>query len=217
MATNKGTVKKTNLSAFTSVRKSGMLAMALDEGEELISVRMTDGNSEILMATRGGLAIHFGETDVREMGRPAHGVRGILLNRKDEVVAMDTITDPAAEVLTITENGMAKRTRLEEYTKQIRGGKGRINYNLTDKTGDVAGMAIVHPEDELYIITASGIIMVTGVSDISQIGRNTQGVKAISLNEGDKVTGIATVEPEEKIMGGEAGKAPAAPEESGND
>ena len=217
MATNKGTVKKTKLSAFTSVRKSGMRAMALDEGEELISVRMTDGNSEILMATRGGLAIHFGETDVREMGRPAHGVRGILLNRKDEVVAMDTITDPAAEVLTITENGMAKRTRLEEYTKQIRGGKGRINYNLTDKTGDVAGMAIVHPEDELYIITASGIIMVTGVSDISQIGRNTQGVKAISLNEGDKVTGIATVEPEEKIMGGEAGKAPAAPEESGND
>ena len=98
------------------------------------------------------------------------------------------------------ENGMAKRTKLEEYTQQTRGGKGRINYNLTDKTGEVVGMSIVHPEDELYIITASGIIMVTGVSDISQIGRNTQGVKAISLNEGDKVTGIATVEPEDNLV-----------------
>lgn len=200
MATNKGTVKKTKLTEFASVRKSGMKSIALKDGEELISVRMTDGNSEILMATRGGLAIHFAETDVRDMGRPAHGVRGINLNLKDEVVAMDTITDPGTEVLTITENGMAKRTKLEEYTQQTRGGKGRINYNLTDKTGEVVGMSIVHPEDELYIITASGIIMVTGVSDISQIGRNTQGVKAISLNEGDKVTGIATVEPEDNLV-----------------
>ena len=134
------------------------------------------------------------------MGRVAHGVRGINLNVQDTVVAMDAIYDLESEVLTVTENGSGKRTKLSEYTKQIRGGKGRINYKLTEKTGLVAGMTIVKPNDELYIITASGIIIRTNVDELSTISRNTQGVKAISLNEGDVVTAIATVEAEENVV-----------------
>lgn len=200
MATNKGTVKRTKLTEFSSVRKTGLRAINLNENEELISVKLTNGESTILMATRGGMAIHFSEQDVRDMGRAAHGVRGINLNMQDTVVAMDSIYDPESEVLTVTENGSGKRTKLSEYTIQTRGGKGRINYKLTEKTGLVAGMTIVHPQDELYIITASGIIIRTNVDELSTISRNTQGVKAISLNEGDKVTSIATVEAEEDVV-----------------
>ena len=200
MATNKGTVKRTKLTEFSSVRKNGLRAINLNDKEELISVKLTDGASTILMATQGGMAIHFSEQDVRDMGRTAHGVRGINLNVQDAVVAMDSIYDPESEVLTVTENGSGKRTRLEEYTLQTRGGKGRINYKLTEKTGLVAGMTIVHPGDELYIITASGIIIRTNVDELSTISRNTQGVKAISLNEGDKVTSIATVEAEDHVI-----------------
>lgn len=200
MATNKGTVKRTKLTEFASVRKNGLRAIVLNDNEELISVKLTHGNSNILMATRGGMAIHFSEQDVRVMGRVAHGVRGINLNVQDAVVAMDAIYDLESEVLTVTENGSGKRTKLSEYTKQIRGGKGRINYKLTEKTGLVAGMTIVKPNDELYIITASGIIIRTNVDELSTISRNTQGVKAISLNEGDVVTAIATVEAEENVV-----------------
>ena len=134
------------------------------------------------------------------MGRSAHGVRGINLGIHDTVVAMDSVYDPESEVLTVTENGNGKRTKLSEYTKQTRGGKGRINYKITPKTGLVAGMTIVHPHDELYIISAEGIIIRMDVKELSKISRNTQGVNVITLKDGDKVTAIATVESEEEIV-----------------
>jgi DNA gyrase subunit A len=200
MATDKGTVKRCKLTDFSFVRRSGLKAIVLNEDEELIGVRMTDGNASILMATRDGMAIHFSEEDVRCMGRSAHGVRGINLGRHDTVVAMDYAYDPESEVLTVTENGQGKRTKLSEYTKQTRGGKGRINYKLTPKTGDVVGMTVVNPKDELYIITAAGIVIRMDVDQLRKLGRNTQGVNVITLREGDKVTSIAAVESEEGIV-----------------
>lgn len=133
MATNKGTVKKTNLNDFNSARKAGLIAMTLDDNEELIGVELTDGSSEIVLATRRGLAIRFDEQDVRPMGRTAHGVRGIQLGFDDEVVAMDSVTNENEEVLTATEEGLGKRTAVSEYRKQTRGGKGVINIKVTEK------------------------------------------------------------------------------------
>ena len=200
MATNQGTVKRTRLTDFSYVRKSGLKAIVLNEEEELISVKLTDGNSTVLLATREGMAIHFSEQDVRCLSRSAHGVRGINLSIHDTLVAMDATNDPEREVLTVTENGSGKRTKLSEYPQQIRGGKGRINYKITTKTGLVAGMTIVHPEDELYIISAEGMIIRMDVDTLSKISRNTQGVNVITLKDGDKVTAIATVESEEDII-----------------
>ena len=200
MATDRGTVKRCKLTDFSFVRRSGLKAIVLNEDEELISVRMTDGNASILMATRDGMAIHFSEEDVRCMGRGAHGVRGINLWLHDTVVAMDFAYDPESEVLTVTENGQGKRTKLSEYTKQTRGGKGRINYKLTPKTGKVVGMTVVNPKDELYIITAAGIVIRMDVDQLRKLGRNTQGVNVITLREGDKVTSIAAVESEDEIV-----------------
>ena len=200
MATDRGTVKRCKLTDFSFVRRIGLKAIVLNDAEELISVRMTDGKASILMATRDGMAIHFNEDDVRCMSRAAHGVRGINLGLNDVVVAMDCAEDPESEVLTVTGNGQGKRTKLSEYTKQTRGGKGRINYKLTAKTGDVVGMTVVDPKDELYIITAAGIVIRMDVKQLRKLKRNTQGVNVITLREGDKVTSIATVESEEDIM-----------------
>ena len=200
MATNQGTVKRSKLTDFSFVRKNGLKAIVLNEEEELISVKLTDGNCSILLATREGQAIHFKEQDVRCLGRGAHGVRGINLSVRDKVVAMDATNDPESEVLTVTENGSGKRTKLSEYTQQIRGGKGRINYKITTKTGLVAGMTIVHPKDELYIISAEGIIIRMDVDELAKIKRNTQGVNVITLKDNDKVTAIATVASEDDIV-----------------
>ena len=179
MATNKGTVKKTNLNDFNSARKAGLIAMTLDDNEELIGVELTDGSSEIVLATRRGLAIRFDEQDVRPMGRTAHGVRGIQLNYGDEVVAMDSVTSENSEVLTATEQGLGKRTSVSEYRKQTRGGKG---------------MKVINPEQEILLITAAGIIIRIDGEGISQFGRNAQGVKLMTLNEGDKVVSLAAVQ-----------------------
>lgn len=197
MATNKGTVKKTNLNDFNSARKAGLIAMTLDENEELIGVELTDGNSEIVLATRRGLAIRFDEQDVRPMGRTAHGVRGIQLGFDDEVVAMDSVTNENEEILTATEEGLGKRTAVSEYRKQTRGGKGVINIKVTEKTGAVVGMQVINPEQEILLITAAGIIIRIDVEGISQFGRNAQGVKLMTLNEGDKVVSLAAVQHDE--------------------
>jgi len=198
MATNRGIVKKTKLTEFTNVRRSGLRGISLGEDEELISVKLTDGNSEIFMATRNGLAIHFHERDVRETGRPSHGVRGMTLHASDTLISMDTVkADEDCDLLTVTDQGMGKRTKHSLYSCQTRGGKGRINYNLNSKTGLVAGMVVVREDDELYTTTANGIIMRTRVKGISQIGRNTQGVRVVSLKDGDKITSIAALAPEE--------------------
>lgn len=194
MATNKGTVKKTNLNDFNSARKAGLIAMTLDDNEELIGVELTDGSSEIVLATRRGLAIRFDEQDVRPMGRTAHGVRGIQLGFDDEVVAMDSVTNENEEVLTATEEGLGKRTAVGEYRKQTRGGKGVINIKVTEKTGAVVGMEVINPEQEILLITAAGIIIRIDGEGISQFGRNAQGVKLMTLNEGDKVVSLAAVQ-----------------------
>ena len=198
MATNKGTVKKTNLNDFNSARKAGLIAMTLDDNEELIGVELTDGNSEIILATRRGLAIRFDEQDVRPMGRTAHGVRGIQLGFDDEVVAMDSVTGENEEVLTATEEGLGKRTAVSEYRKQTRGGKGVINIKVTEKTGAVVGMKVINPAQEILLITAAGIIIRIDGEGISQFGRNAQGVKLMTLNEGDKVVSLAAVQHDEE-------------------
>ena len=198
MATNKGTVKKTNLVDFDSARKTGLIAINLDANEDLIGVEMTDGNSEIVIATKNGIAIRFDEQDVRPMGRTAHGVRGITLNYGDEVVAMDSVANEDYEVLTATELGMGKRTAVSEYRKQTRGGKGVINMKITEKTGTVVGMRVINPEQEIMMITAGGIIIRIDVDQISQYSRNTQGVKLMTLNDEDKVVSLAAIHHEEE-------------------
>ena len=190
----KGTVKKTNLEDFNSARKVGLIAITLDENEQLIGVELTDGNSEIILATRNGIAIRFDEQDVRPMGRTAHGVRGIQLNYGDEVVAMDSVTSENSEVLTATEQGLGKRTSVSEYRKQTRGGKGVINIKVNEKTGIVIGMKVITPGQEIMMITAAGIIIRIDVEGISQFGRNAQGVKLMTLNDDDKVVSLAAVQ-----------------------
>ena len=198
MATNKGTVKKTNLKDLESARKIGLVAINLDANEDLIGVELTDGNSEIILATRNGIAIRFDEQDVRYMGRTAHGVKGISLNYGDEVVAMDSVPNENYEVLTATEFGMGKRTAVSEYRKQTRGGKGIINIKITERTGPVVGMKVINPAQEIMMITSAGIIIRIDVDSISQYGRFAQGVKLMTLNENDKVVSLAAIHHEEE-------------------
>ncbi|MHC1717853.1 MAG: DNA gyrase subunit A [Acidaminococcaceae bacterium] len=195
MATNRGTVKKTTLTDFDSTRKIGLNAITLDDNEDLIDVKLTDGHSSIILATRNGLAIHFSEDDVRPMGRTAHGVRGIMLGVDDIVVSMDTVPENG-EVLTATEEGMGKRTMASEYRVQTRGGKGVINLRVTEKTGHVVGALVLLPQQEIIMVTAAGLIIRLTADGISKFGRNAQGVKLIDLNGADKVVAIAVVEEE---------------------
>ena len=191
MATNRGTVKRCKLTDFSSVRKNGLKAMVLHDGEELISVKATDGSNSILLATHDGMAIHFDEQDVRCMTRAAHGVKGIRLHDGDYVVAMDVVYDEALDVLSVTENGIGKRTKISEYKKQSRGGKGRISYRLSPKTGSVVGMCIVHPDDELFLFTAKGYVLCVDADELKNCGRFARGVIAMKLHEGDRVTAIS--------------------------
>ena len=198
MGTNRGVVKKTNLTEFNSIRKGGLIAVSLDDDEELIGVELTNGNSEIILATRNGKAIRFDEGDVRSMGRTAHGVRGLQLGFGDIVVAMDSVNNENEEVLTVTEQGIGKRTEVKEYRKQTRGGKGVINIKVTDKNGAVIGMKVINPEQEIMMITAAGIIIRIDGEGISQVGRNAQGVKLMTLNDDDKVVSLAAIQHEEE-------------------
>ena len=193
MATRKGIVKKTSLSEFSNLRKAGLYAINLDDDDDLIGVRFTDGESYLMLGTKGGKAIAFSEDDVRAMGRVARGVRGIKLGPDDEVVGMDVLTHNA-EVLTVTEGGYGKRTPTEEYRSQTRGGKGLINMKVTDKTGYVVGIKVVRLDQELMLITTDGIVIRTNVHEISVISRNTQGVKLMTTAENDRVASMATLE-----------------------
>ena len=147
----------------------------------------------MILGTKWGMAIVFGEDDVRSMGRAARGVKGISLNDGDEVIGMDTLS-PNAEVLTVTAEGYGKRTETSEYRAQNRGGKGLINLKVTEKTGDVIGLRVVHPDQELMLITTEGIVIRTNISDISVISRNTQGVKLMSTSENDIVASMAVMD-----------------------
>lgn len=193
MATKNGIVKKTELMDFDTSRKGGLIAILLDEDDDLIGVKLTNGSMKIIMGTKDGYAIHFSEQDVRSMGRTARGVKGITLHKEDIVVGMDTIKKEG-EVLTVTEEGYGKRTPVGEYRSQSRGGKGIINNKVTDKTGKVVGLKIVKPGQELMLITSEGIVIRIDIDDISVISRNTQGVTLMRTGVNDKVVALAAVE-----------------------
>ncbi len=196
-STKQGTVKKTALADFANVRKGGIIAIGIDPGDTLIDVKLTTGQSEAVLITRDGMSIRFNEEDARPMGRPAAGVRGIKLSKGDEVVAL-AIVVPDAKLLVAGENGIGKRTDFEEYRAQSRGGKGIITMKTTDKTGGVVGALTVRDADEIMLITVKGQMVRTFVKDIREAGRNTQGVKLIELESGDKLQAIAPVIGEDK-------------------
>ena len=194
MATKKGIVKKTGLSEFKSMRKGGLIAITLDDDDELIGVKFTDGDRYVILGTRDGMAIAFDEEDVRPMGRNARGVRGIRLREGDAVIGMDNLHRDA-DVLTVTEYGFGKRTPTSEYRSQTRGGKGLINMKVTEKTGAVIGLRVVRPGQELMLITSEGIVIRTNIDEISVISRNTQGVMLMKTEVNDKVASLATMDP----------------------
>ena len=198
MATRQGTIKRTELSEFVNLRKSGLIAIVLREDDDLIGVALTDGRREVLLGTRDGMSIRFAETDLRPIGRNAVGVRGIELAEGDRVVAM-SIVEEDTDVLAITENGYGKRTAIEEYRLQSRAGKGIKAMNLTDKTGGLAGQLLVRSDEDILIITDDGTIILTPVDSIPLHGRATQGVRLMRVAEGSRIMSIerAEQEPEE--------------------
>lgn len=196
MATRGGIVKQTSLMNFAKVRRTGIIAINLDDGDSLIGVKRVETGAKIFMATRNGMAIQFAAEDIRPLGRSARGVRGIRLRLHDEVVAMDSVMSEETEVLTVTVNGYGKRTNVEAYREQNRGGKGVINLKVTDKTGPVVGSRIVSPEQDLMLISSDGKVIRMDVDAISVIGRNAQGVKLMRMGEEDKVAGLAAVDKE---------------------
>jgi DNA gyrase subunit A len=192
MFTKKGIVKKTALEKYSNPRGKGIITIALDEGDELIAVRKTDGKSDLIIGTRNGLAIRFNEEDVRDMGRTAKGVKGIRLLKGDEVVSAEVAEEKTA-ILTVTERGQGKRSAIEDYPVQGRGGKGVISIKTTEKGGKAVGLMQVRDEDELVMITSSGKLIRTVSKDISLHGRNTQGVRLMDVEGDDKIVSIAKV------------------------
>ena len=195
-ATKQGVVKKTDLMAYANPRPSGIIAIGLDTGDEVIDVRLTDGKQEVILTTRDGQSIRFREDEVRSMGRGAAGVKGINLDSNDEVVSLE-ILSPGASVLTVAENGYGKRTDIAEYRVQARGGKGIITMKATDRTGRVIGVQQVTDDDNLMLVTSIGKIIRLRVADIRVIGRNTQGVRLIDIEEGERVVSLARLAEQE--------------------
>lgn len=195
--TKHGISKRTTLSQFANIRKGGLFAINVREGDELIGVRLTDGTEDIVIGTKKGMAIRFHETDVRKMGRTAAGVKGITLRQGDEVIGMGIIHGHE-DILIVTEKGFGKRTPVEEYRMQTRGGKGIKTCNITEKNGDLMALKPVTDDDDLMIITESGVIIRMEVHGISVTGRNTQGVKLIRINNEEKVSTVARVEIDEE-------------------
>jgi len=195
-ATRNGLIKKTALTEYNSARKTGLLAITLKDEDELIDVRLTDGEDNIVLVTKQGMCITFSERDVRPIGRVSQGVIGIRLDEDDSVIGMESIIQGSnATLLAITENGFGKRTELDEYRVQTRGGKGVITYKITPKTGVIVGIKIVNEEDDVMLITDTGTIIRINVKDISVLGRSTQGVTLMRTNEG-KVVSIEKIVPE---------------------
>ncbi|MDQ0228167.1 DNA gyrase subunit A [Metabacillus niabensis] len=195
--TKEGISKRSPLSQFAHIRNNGLIAVNLREEDELISVKLTDGTKDIIIGTKNGMLIRFPETDVRSMGRTATGVKGISLDEEDEVVGMEILED-GVDVLIVTSNGYGKRTPSQEYRVQSRGGKGLKTCNITDKNGHVVSVKAATGEEDLMLITASGIIIRMDVDSISTMGRNTQGVKLIRLDDNVSVSTVALVEKEEE-------------------
>lgn len=196
MATKEGIIKKTDLTEFSSIRKNGLMAINLREGDELIGVKMTDGQSEILIVTENGYSMRFNENDVRPMGRTATGVKAITLREGDRAVSMNVIAENE-DVLVVSENGFGKRTGVEEYPAHRRGGKGIITYKVTEKTGKIVGARIVQDGDEIMLINTSGVAIRLNAANISVTGRNTMGVTLMKTTEDEKVVAIAKISKDE--------------------
>src|SRR3989338_5711097 len=203
MVTKKGTIKKTELTAFSNPRSKGIIAIDLDQVDEVVEAKLTNGKQEIVLSTRHGKAIHFHEEDVRNMGRQAGGVRGIHLGKDDEVVSMEALSGDQATLLTVTEKGYGKRTEVKEYRVQSRGGTGIFTCKITDKNGPVVGVMQVTEGEDIMLVTSGGKIIRTKVSGISTQGRATQGVRLINVEAGEKVMSVARLaEKEEGENGG---------------
>ncbi|GHT99713.1 DNA gyrase subunit A [Betaproteobacteria bacterium] len=203
MATGLGTVKKTALTAFANPRKAGIIAVDLDEGDHLIGVAITNGESDVMLFSDAGKAVRFIETDVRPMGRNARGVRGMALEDGQKVIAMLVAQDEAYSVLTATENGYGKRTPIAEYTRHGRGTKGMIAIQTSDRNGALVGAVLVEPQDEVMLISTGGVLIRTSVESIREMGRSTQGVTLINLDEGTVLAGIEKVaESDVDVMAG---------------
>ena len=203
LVTKQGVIKKTSLEAYSRPRLGGVNAVTIREGDELLDAVLTSGSDQILIASNNGRCVRFDETDVRPMGRTASGVRGINLSEEDEVIGAISYS-PSAEdaanhtVLVVSENGYGKRTDFEEYRTTNRGSKGVKTMNITDKTGKVVAMKNVTDEDDLMIINRSGLTIRMAVSDISQLGRATQGVRLINIKEGDSIAAVSVVSKDEE-------------------
>ncbi|MBE2189637.1 MAG: DNA gyrase subunit A [Candidatus Kapabacteria bacterium] len=193
MCTQKGVIKKTELSKFANVRQNGIIAIGLNDDDKLMTAGISDGNADIIIGTRNGIACRFRESDVRSMGRTATGVRGISLSKNDSVVAMIIIKRQDAQVMVVSENGYGKRTRFEDFRLTRRGAKGVISMNVTPKTGKVVGILPAIDNDDLVVMTVNGIVIRQSIKAIRTIGRNTQGVRLIRLDEGDSIADIITV------------------------
>ncbi|NOV02778.1 DNA gyrase subunit A [Paenibacillus planticolens] len=196
-ATKQGVVKKTPIDDYSNIRKGGLIAINLRDDDDLIGVKLTDGNQGIIMGTKFGMSIHFPEQDVRSMGRSATGVKGIQLDEDDAVIDMDVVHEDNS-VLIVTTKGFGKRTPVSEYRIQSRGGKGIKTLNITDKNGPVVGLKVVQEDEDLMIITASGTVIRTSMDGISVMGRNTQGVRLINIREDDEVGTLARVQKNEE-------------------
>lgn len=200
MSTANGLVKKTKLSEYSNIRKTGIQGITLKEEDELIDVRLTDGNTSVILVTRKGLSIRFTEEEVRSVGRTSMGVKGINLSKDDKIVGMEPVVDDKDYVLAITENGFGKRTEVEEYRQQGRSGKGILTYKTTAKTGTIVGIKIVNDTDDVMLITDTGVIIRINVKDISVLGRNTQGVTLMRTSDGGKVINFAKIPEEDEVV-----------------
>jgi len=196
MVTRNGTIKRTSLAGFKNIRKGGLIALSIDEGDELAWVRMTDGSNQLIVATRMGRAIRFDENDAREMGRTARGVRAISLEEGDCVVGMARVREDSC-LLTVSENGSGRRTLMSEYPVRSRGGKGVLNYYV-DKNGPVAGVVTVEDDDNVFLIADDGVIIRIDVADIAVHSRYSSGVRVMRLSEGSRLVSIARAPAEEK-------------------
>ena len=193
MATSMGTVKKTALDEFNNPRKGGIIAVNLDDGDYLIGAALTDGTHDVMLFSDGGKAVRFDEDDVRPLGRNARGVRGMAMDVGQSVIAMLVAEDEQQSVLTATQNGFGKRTSITEYTRHGRGTKGMIAIQQSERNGKVVAATLVHADDEIMLITDKGVLVRTRVSEIREMGRATQGVTLIGLDEGSQLSGLQRI------------------------
>jgi DNA gyrase subunit A len=203
IATKKGIIKKTYFSAYDSSRRDGIIAVKLRPDDEVVSVKATSGEDELILVSRKAQGVVFNEAEVRPMGRDASGVIGLRLGADDEVVAFDVV-DPNGELLIVTDAGFGKRTLLTQYPRHHRGGKGVKTAKLTSRRGTIEGAAVVRPGHEVFLISSGGQVIKIAAKDISRMGRDTQGVRVMRLGKGETVSAMARVVADEEVSGAEA-------------